>query len=427
VVTVVVLVLMVASVRGQESRFRVEVPVSRETLPPPRTVTPPDAYAFSIDGDFELGGFLFKEGAPFLHNDGGSIKGNTALGENALISQTQAEGQPVAERNTAVGASAMQSTTTGFSNTAVGFSALRNNSAGYSNVAVGRGALSGNTYGVSNTAVGAYSLGIGSSGHFNSALGAAALINNDLGDVNVAVGHSALFSNSTGSNNTALGAGALLELEAGRENTAVGYLALSNTTGDENIALGSGAGEELDTGNHNIMIGSTGRSGDTNRIRIGVPFDDQDTVDPADDTGQNEIFVEGIFGIPSSHGIAVYVNEDGKLGTTTSSRRFKEQIESLGGRSRRLQQLEAVSFRYKPAHVGGEAERPLQFGLIAEQVAEVFPELVVFDDAGEPYTVRYHLLSTLLLNELQRTNTELAELRERVDELRAESDRAAEQ
>ena len=115
------------------------------------------------------------------------------------------------------------------------------------------------------------------------------------------------------------------------------------------------------------------------------------------------------------------MNADGKLGTTTSSRKFKEQIEGIGSRSNRLEELEPVSFRYSREHLGYEGERPLEFGLIAEDVARVFPELVVFDPSGGPLTVRYHLLSTLLLNELQKTNGEIAELRALVEELRARS------
>jgi hypothetical protein len=253
---------------------------------------------------------------------------------------------------------------------------------------VGRGALASNTTGSSNTAVGTFALDANTSGVFN-----------------VALGRDALGANTTAWNNTAVGAFALDANTIGTNNVALGTSALgANTTGSGNTALGYAAGLNVTTTGNNIFIDNYGVAGDSNRIRIG-------------DT-QTETFIAGINGNTTAGGVAVFVNSLGELGISISSRRFKEDIADVGGVSERLLALRPVSFRYTK-EAAGEGERPVEYGLLAEEVAEVFPELVAYDEGGEPWTVRYHLLVPLLLNELQREHVRARRLEEELAGLSA--------
>jgi hypothetical protein len=197
-------------------------------------------------------------------------------------------------------------------------------------------------------------------------------------------------------------------------NTACGFKALNtNTTGQRNIALGQQAGLNLTTGNDNITIGNVGVAAEAATIRMGTAGT------------HTRAFIAGIRGVTTgvANAIPVLIDSNGQLGTISSSRRFKEEIRAMGDATERLLALRPVTFRYKPEVQAGE--RPLEYGLIAEEVAEVFPELVVFDEEGKPFTVKYHLLSSMLLNELQRLSEshghELAELRERLAALECEA------
>jgi len=259
--------------------------------------------------------------------------------------------------------------------------------------------------GTNNTAVGALALGANTTGSDNTALGHNALGAHRTGGAsNTAVGSNALGANTSGSSNTALGDDALSATNTtfgSFDNTAVGKSALGGLTeGSGNIALGLNAGLGIIGGFDNIYIGNVGPIGgiETGRIRIGSLG------------RQVATFIAGISGVTSSGGAGVFVNASGQLGTLTSSARFKEGIQDLGQTSRRLLRLRPVQFRYKPEYDDGS--RLVQYGLIAEEVAKDFPELVLYRPSGEPETVRYHLLTPLLLNELQRQERELTELRQ---------------
>jgi Chaperone of endosialidase len=206
-------------------------------------------------------------------------------------------------------------------------------------------------------------------------------------------GKIALFSNTTSNSNTALGILALFQ----------------NTTGSANIAIGAAAGFNVTTGSNNIHIGNEGVATDAGRIRIGT-------------VGiQTATSIAGIFGAPSLGGVPVEVNRNGRLGTVLSSRRVKDDISDMEGASEGLGKLRPVTFRYKTEHDDGA--RLAQYGLIAEEVAEIYPELVVLDKEGQPSGVRYHVLPAMLLNDLQRQQREIVELRAKVqeiDELRAQ-------
>ncbi len=280
-------------------------------------------------------------------------------------------------------------------NTALGRYALESSTVGYSNTAVGEQALRYNDIGIHNTAVGADVLMSTICGSFNTATGSRALFINTTGEANTATGAYVLRTNTTGRSNTATGLSALIGNLDGSQNTALGALALfSNTSGSRNIAVGYRAGR-FSTGDDNIAIGSFGVAGESGTIRIGG-------------SGTHaRAFVAGIRGVTTgmADAIQVVVDSAGQLGTLSSSRRSKEDIADMGDATERLLELRPVVFRYRQEQAmpdGGAP--PLEYGLIAEEVAEVFPELVVHDEQGEPFTVKYHLLSSMLLNEMKRMN-----------------------
>jgi hypothetical protein len=201
----------------------------------------------------------------------------------------------------------------------------------------------------------------------------------------------ALFSNTTGVENTASGMSALASNTTGGKNTASGFGALgANTTGSSNIAVGFEAGLNLTTGSNNIDIGSKGVAAESSVIRIGTKGI------------QTEAFIAGIFGTAGT-GSAVVVNSNGKLGVTMSSERYKTAIAPMGANTTKLGQLRPVTFRLKT-----EPHGALQYGLIAEEVAKVYPELVIRDDKGRIYGVRYDELAPMLLNEVQQQQRKIA-------------------
>ena len=312
--------------------------------------------------------------------------GNSAFGYNALRSNT------IGNSNTANGYQALYSNVNGYENIAIGFEAMYRNTGGYWNTASGYSALRVNTTGVANTASGRQVLDSNTTGSYNTASGISALDYNTTGSYNTAFGSYALRLNTTGQNNTATGYTALRN-STGNNNTANGDSSLFNaTTGWRNVAVGWRAGLAVTTGSDNIIIGAgtEGLAADAGVIRIGAS------------AYQKKAFIAGIRGVTTGSTTAstVFIDVNGQLGTIKSSRRFKEDIQPLGDVSERLFGLRPVSFRYKQAYDDGS--KPVQYGLIAEEVAEVFPELVVYGEDGKPETVAYHVLATLLLNEVQK-------------------------
>jgi hypothetical protein len=298
--------------------------------------------------------------------------------------------------NTAEGALALFSLTTGSANTAIGYGALFRNTIGSQNTANGAFALDSNTTGRNNTANGIHALQANTTGGDNTANGADALSRNTTGNNNTANGSAALLLNTTGSANMANGSGALYRNTTGSQNTATGNGALfNNTTGTGNIALGAGAGRNLTTGNNNIDIGNFGIAGESNKIRIG-------TVGV-----QNATFIAGIRGSVVPGGVGVIVGTDGQLGTVSSSGRFKEAIKPMDKASEAILALKPVTFRYK--HELDPAGMP-QFGLVAEQVEKVNPDLVARDDQGKVNTVRYEAVNAMLLNEFLKEHRKVQEL-----------------
>jgi len=289
--------------------------------------------------------------------------------------------------NTAEGTDALFSLTTlGFFNTATGFEALFSNTTGSANTATGLEALFSNTGGNNDTASGVN-----------------ALFSNTTGSANTADGLDALFSNTTGSFNTADGHTALRQNTTGEGNTATGFRALvRNTTGNGNIALGNNAGGNLTTGSNNIDIFDRGVAGEANTIRIGK----QGT--------QRTTFIAGISRATVT-GTAVVVDSNGQLGVAPSSQRFKDAIKPMAKASEAILALKPVTFRYKkdldPAGIP-------QFGLVAEDVEKVNPDLVARDKQGKPYTVRYEAVNAMLLNEFLKEHKAFLEEQRTVEELK---------
>jgi hypothetical protein len=311
--------------------------------------------------------------------DGGYPGGNTAEGQSALLSLT------TGTYNTADGIFSLLSLTDGIFNTAVGAGTLLANTADQ-NTAVGAGALLSNTIGEENTANGAFALFSNTEGNQNTAVGVNALFSNPEGAFNTATGHSALFSNTNGSSNTAIGQSALFDNTTGDSNVAIGFLALSSSTGSNNVGLGAGAGFNVTSADNVICIGALG------------------------DNVSNRCYIGHIRGatVGNGDGINVIVDSNGQLGTSNSSRRFKKDIKPMDQTSEAILALKPVTFHYKNLDTK-KAENTPQFGLIAEDVAEVNPDLVVLDPDGKPFTVRYDAVNAMLLNEFLKEHKKVEE------------------
>jgi hypothetical protein len=315
-----------------------------------------------VDGNFSLSGSILLTGVGSLiwaPNDG---SGNFAAG---LFSGT------TGANNTAMGDYALQFNTTGTQNTASGTGALQHNNTGGGNTAVGTGALQSNTSGSGNTAIGDGAMGINATGYQNTAVGEAALLVNTIGAFNVAIGQVAL------------------------EN---------NTMGNSNIAIGFEAGSNLTSTSNNIEIGNLGNATDSDTIRIGTSGT------------QTSTLIAGIYGSATSlANVPVVVDANGQLGTVQSSARYKDDIQDMGDTSEGFMRLRPVTFRYKKAYEDGS--KPLQYGLIAEEVAEVYPDMVARSADGQIESVRYQLLDPMLLNELQKQHVTITAQQETIRSL----------
>jgi hypothetical protein len=320
---------------------------------------------------------------------------NTAIGTGALSNpDLDSDGGC---HNTASGADALRVDTDGSFNTANGFSSLTSNLTGDNNAAFGTYTLYSNKSGGNNTASGYSALYYNTSGANNTGAGYQALYSNTIGSYNTAEGFEALSSNSTGSYTTAVGSYALKDNRTGEYGTAFGFEALySNSTGSNNIAMGYRAGYNVTSGSNTIEIGNLGSSADNDLVRIGA----QGT--------QSKTYIAGIYGSALT-GSAVYVTSSGQLGVQVSSERYKTDITPMPEASAKLRQLRPVTFHYKTDRNG-----VLQYGLIAEEVDKVYPELVLRDESGKIQGVRYEELAPLLLREVQQQQGNIAAQEERL-------------
>jgi hypothetical protein len=267
------------------------------------------------------------------------------------------------------------------SNTASGFNALAKLSTGANNTAVGGLALNGDTDGSSNTGIGYFALDSNADGSQNTAVGALAL------------------ESTVGTSNGSAGSG----------NTAVGWGALQdNQTGNDNIAIGNAAGSSITGGSNNIDIGNTGVGGDSSVIRIG------------NSANQTSFYAAGVSNVNLASGentlIVVIDSVTGQLGVASaSSRRYKEDIQDMGDASSGLMRLRPVTFRYKKPNANGS--QPIQYGLIAEEVAQVYPDMVTHNADGQIEAVKYQLLGPLLLNEVQKQQQQIGQQQEEIQKL----------
>ena len=351
-------------------------------------------------------GLITKDGVRFLHNAGNAIAGNTFLGlesGNVTTIDTFLNNQ-----NTGIGWRSLTGLTTGMRNTAVGSETLFRDTTGQLNTGLGSMALKENTEGSGNTAVGDGALDTNTTGNYNTAVGLSALTSNTTAIGSTAVGYFALLRN-TGGGNVGVGYEALVEQGSGTSNTAIGTGALrSLTAGNTNTAVGWNAGSALTTGSDNVYLASTGAATDSRTIRLGRS------------PTHTRAFIAGVRGVTTgvADAVPVVIDSAGQLGTVSSSRRVKEDIADMADASSALLQLRPVTFRYARPFEGGV--KPVQFGLIAEEVAEVFPELAVMNANGEAETVKYQDMAVLLLNELQKLHREVQEQRERSERLERE-------
>ena len=328
-------------------------------------------FVLSTTASTSTAGNIMKGADPFIHNFGTN---NTFVGQNAgNFTMTGAGG------NTAIGVNAFTANTTGQSCVAVGYNALLSHTTGISNVAIGNSALRATT-----------------TANHNIGLGSNTLLVNTTGARNVALGDSTLNANVTGNNNVAVGKDTLF-FSRGSDNTAIGYNAGGNlSTGGSNIMIGSLAGSGLTTGSGNIYISvNAGAGGEAVTTRIG--------------TLQTRCFIAGIRGVTTgnANAVAVLIDSNGQLGTVSSSEKVKHHIEDMAGQSSDVLNLRPVTFIYNE-----DKSNTKQYGLIAEEVDEVFPGIVVHDQNGQPETVQYHVLPVLLLNEMKKQGVLIEELKE---------------
>lgn len=314
----------------------------------------------------------------------------------------------------------------GAGNAFTGYAAGYSNSTGNGNSFYGELAGALNESGSYNSFVGGFTGYFNTTGWGNTFLGYAAGYNNSSATWNTFSGYLAGYYNTTGSQNTFSGSGAGQENTTGSQDTYIGYAAGELTTsGSSNTTLGSQAGEGITYGSYNTYIGAgTGQSDangnsnihlgflagqnnttGSNNIYIGdigcaYPCAESNTIRIGGFTQATTTYIAGIYGASSSGGIPVYVNSNGQLGTSSSSLRFKEQVRDMGDSTDALMKLRPVTFVYKAEYANGE--RTLQYGLIAEEVAKVYPELVAYGNDRQPYSVRYQYLSSMLLNEVQK-------------------------
>lgn len=262
---------------------------------------------------------------------------------------------------------------------------------------------SGNSVG--NDCLGYAVLG-SSTGNSNAVFGNYSMHSNSTGGGNAALGYNALYSNTTGTSNVAVGYKSLFSNTSGYYNVGLGLQALYNTTGESNIGIGNNSGANITTGNFNIDIGNNGTSGDNSVIRIGNSS-----------YGANGFYAAGIFGTTVSSGdaVEVVIGSGGQLGTVNSSIRFKKDVQEMGSASDRLFQLRPVTYRYKQPNANGSS--PIEYGLIAEEVAKVYPDLVVKNADGQIQTVQYQKLTPMLLNELQKQHQLMEEQKAKIAQL----------
>jgi len=340
-------------------------------------------------------------------NGGANYNGkNTAIGYSALY-----HNNPTSTidgiQNTAIGHSALYLNTKGYSNTATGYASLYSNSIGIANTATGQGALYANNDGTNNTANGYSSLSSNSSGIQNTAMGSYSLLGNTNGGLNTAVGYSSLSGNTTGNGNVAVGYESLGFNTNGLYNTAVGYGSLlSNGTGSGNTALGYLTGPNSSNLSNTTCIGNGATATNNNQMVLG-------------NAAVTEFYCYAAFIGTTANAPNLTVLNTGQIVRSTSSRRYKKDIVPLEINTGAIYKLRPVSYN-------SLTDNDRHFGLIAEEVAEVIPELASYSKEKDvikgstsekmiPDAVQYPLLSVLLLQEVQKHQQTIQTLQQQID------------
>ena len=343
----------------------------------------------SLSGNLSLAassptaGNILKGATRFIHNFGtGNTFAGTIAGNFALTGTD----------NAGLGTNALKALTSGGQNVAAGSGSLALLTSGSGNTALGWVAMSKSTTATSNTAVGNAAFANSTSGSFNVLLGAGVGLGTAMGDFNTIVGTNSFGATTTAFQNTGVGGGVMGSVTTGNGNTALGYSAGSNIT----------------TGSFNISIGNQGTSAETGVIRIGNFL-------------QSKTFIAGIFGVTTGNAdaVPVLIDSAGQLGITSSSRRFKDDIADMDAASSALMKLRPVTFHYKSDT--RSPVRKLQYGLIAEEVADVYPGMVAHSADGQVETVMYQYLPTMLLNEYQKQQRTIESLSAEVAELKKQT------
>jgi hypothetical protein len=328
----------------------------------------------------------------------GSGRSNTTAQWNAFFGTAAGFNNSTGSSNSFFGGSAGNANTTAGNNSFFGYNAGNLNTTGNSNSFFGANAGYSNTTGSMNSFFGLNAGNSNTTGIADAFFGMGAGLFNTTGGNNSFFGWGSGLSNTNGSNNSFLGMHAGFSNTTGISNSFFGTNSgYSNTIGIRNTAIGSYAGYNI-TGNNNILINNEGNSSDSSIIRIGVVTATSNNPDV-----HTQTFIAGIANA-TVIGSTVFIDNNGQLGIATSSRRFKEDIRNMDDASSALLRLRPVTFRYKKEY---SKDSELQYGLIAEEVAEVYPELVQYGEDGEPFTVRYQVLNSMLLNEVQKQHQEI--------------------
>jgi len=386
---------------------------------------------------------------------------NIGIGISALYGGGGANG---ASNHVAIGYESLYSiTSSGSDNVCVGTWTGKYFTSGYSNVCIGVNCCAGvsaNT-GTANSCVGYNSFfNIASGGNFNQTLGYEALLYGAGCTKNVAIGHRALYGNGTNHDSSsnigigdsslykitttstgniaigveamynstaslnvcaigyhscramttalysvALGYQSLASITTASYSTAIGYNSLWQATGEKNTCIGANSGYTITTGTKNIMIGNSAdvdTGARTNNINIGgttTPAYDDTIQIGFSTTSSQKCYIDGIYGITTISGTtnSVLISATGQLGTISSLKSKKRDIRTMGNYSARIHKLEPVLFKWKPEVCNTDAQ---QWGLIADEVNEIFPELARHDKDGNLCSVAYHELTPLILNEV---------------------------
>jgi trimeric autotransporter adhesin len=330
--------------------------------------------------------------------------GNVAIGDLALTLNT------AGNNNTVVGDNAMLNNTA-TDGTAIGRNALALNTSGIRNTAVGSGAMAANTISSQSTCVGWNAMG-NSTGALNTAVGIQALLN-VTGSDNTAVGEDALRDTTTGTRNCAFGGFTLAQATTGNDNVALGRQSMNTfVTGSANVCVGNGTGGEITSGSFNTAIGHTAHFGGagaaTGRIAIGCSA----AGNPASSVFDDALFFHNA--LAATAGTTVVYSGGGQMGPQVSSRRFKENIANIEVDTSKVLDLRPVSFDYKPAYMKDVGR---QFGLIAEEVEELFPSIVPKDFEGKAIGVNYDRIAVLLIAEVRKLRDQVVGLQSQVDKL----------